>query len=222
MGDPRALRKKYSTPAHMWQGTRIVDEGKLINEYGLKNRREVWRAEAEVKKLREQARALIGQTDERAEARKNLLTQKLAKLGAMKKDGTLEDILAFDIRGILERRIQTLVHKKGMASTPKEARQLLIHGHIAFGGRRHTRPSTLVLSGEENTIVYIGPSRDPKPRKSKTEAAPKEEKPAETAVKEEVKEEKPAEEKKEEPKKEKKEEAKSEKPAEEKKDGEEK
>ncbi len=53
----------------------------------------------------------------------------------------------------MERRLQSLVHRKGLAKSPKQARQLVVHGHIRVGGRRITSPSYLVPVEQEETIV---------------------------------------------------------------------
>ena len=43
MGDPKKQRKKYETPLHPWQGERILAEKKIMEEYGLKNKKEIWK-----------------------------------------------------------------------------------------------------------------------------------------------------------------------------------
>jgi len=171
MGDPKATRKKYTTPAHMWQGTRIADELKLKKDYGLKNNKEIWRAEAFVRNARQQARRLIGKKDDEAEAGKKLLLGRLVRLGIIPKDTTLADILAINVKDVLGRRLQTILREKGIAKTMKEARQMIIHGQVKYGGRKHTIPGTIVPTEFEGTISYTGTSRAPRSPKKKAERA---------------------------------------------------
>ncbi|MFH1450921.1 MAG: 30S ribosomal protein S4 [archaeon] len=167
MGDPKKTRKKYTTPAHMWQGTRIADELKLKKEFGLKNNREVWRANAVVSNVRQQARDLIGKKTEKDEARKKLLLNRLTRLGIISKGATLSDVLAINIKDILNRRLQTILKEKGMAKSAKEARQMIVHGQVKYGGRKHSIPGTIVPVEKEGTVTYIGPSRIPRPPRKK-------------------------------------------------------
>jgi len=44
MGKPKFSRKKYETPSHPWQEDRIKAENELVKKYGLKNKKEVWKA----------------------------------------------------------------------------------------------------------------------------------------------------------------------------------
>jgi len=153
----------------MWQGTRIADELKLKKDFGLKNNREIWRAEAFVRNARQQARKLIGKKNDEAEARKKLLLGRLVRLGIISKDTTLADILAINVKNVLSRRLQTILREKGVAKTLKEARQMIIHGQVKYCGRKHTIPGTIVPTEFENTISYIGPSRATRaPKKKET------------------------------------------------------
>ena len=45
MGQPRKSRKKYNTPPHPWNAERIKNENKLMTKYGLKNKKEIWKAD---------------------------------------------------------------------------------------------------------------------------------------------------------------------------------
>ena len=60
MGHPRKARKKYDTPPHPWNADRIKEENKLLQKYGLKNKKEIWKAETTVKRYRRDARHLLG------------------------------------------------------------------------------------------------------------------------------------------------------------------
>jgi small subunit ribosomal protein S4 len=76
----------------------------------------------------------------------------------IKGDAEIDDILALNTEAILERRLQTLVHRLGLARTPKQARQFITHGHIAIGGKKLTVPGMLVSKQDEMMIDYYGTS----------------------------------------------------------------
>ena len=70
---------------------------------------------------------------------------------------SLDDILSLTVRDFLERRLQTLVFRKGLAKTPKQARQLIVHGFIAVNGIKQVSPGRLVRADEEDKITYYKP-----------------------------------------------------------------
>ncbi len=155
MGDPRKQRKKYETPNHPWQGDRIKAERKLMNEYGLKNKKELWKMSTLLKGIKTQAKSLITREDEQAKKEKELFLNKLSKMGLIKEMNIkLEDILGLDVNAILGRRLQTILHRKGLAKTAKQARQFIIHGHVAIKGSRVDVPSYLVPVEEESAIEF--------------------------------------------------------------------
>lgn len=166
MGDPRTSRKKYETPTHPWQGPRISDEAEIVQKFGLKNKREVWKAETFLRDLREQARnlqAMEGRGNPQAEKETDQLIARLHRLGVLAEDAGLADVLALSVEAILTRRLQTQVYLKGLASTPEQARQLITHGHVAVDGASVSVPSYKVERDEEATISYApnSPYRDP-------------------------------------------------------------
>ncbi len=155
MGKPKFSRKKYETPNHPWKEERITAENELIQKYGLKNKREIWKAETTLRKYRGQARELLaGSEDPQVKKETNQLIQHLTRLNILPLNSTLDDVLALDTEAILARRLQTLAYLKGFAETPKHARQLIGHGHIAIGKRRITVPGYRVTKGEESNIGY--------------------------------------------------------------------
>ncbi|MEM1514241.1 MAG: 30S ribosomal protein S4 [Candidatus Thermoplasmatota archaeon] len=155
MGDPKFPRKKYETPSHPWRAERIEREKEIVQKYGLMKKREIWRAETILRKAREQARKLRAKAGEKqAEKEKEALLKRLYNLGILPENATLEDVLALNVEHILGRRLQTLVYLHGLARTPKQARQLIVHGHIAIDGRKVTIPSYLVRRSEEEKISY--------------------------------------------------------------------
>ncbi|MFQ6075949.1 MAG: 30S ribosomal protein S4 [Candidatus Bathyarchaeia archaeon] len=154
MGDPKRQRKKYEAPRYPWSRDRIEAELKLLGEYGLRNKHELQRHRATLSKYRTMARELLAKTpDERAEMEEQLLG-KLYRLGLIQEGATIDNVFDLSIEDILERRLQTLVLRQGLANTPQQARQLITHRHIHVRGRIVTIPSYTVPRDEESTIVY--------------------------------------------------------------------
>lgn len=153
--------KFYETPNHPFQGERIVREHSLVGQYGLKNKEELWRAESELRSLRREARGLLGRAQgdaERAEVAGAAFLARLRRYGILDEEDGLDDILSLDVTDILERRLQTLVYRKGLANTPKQARQFITHGHVAVGDRRVRTPSYTVEVQQEPEIRFDGQS----------------------------------------------------------------
>jgi len=152
MGDPRKARKIYESPKKPWEKSRLEEERKIVTEYGIRRKKEIRRLETIIRDFRRRARMLIAQKNEKETA---LLLAKVHRMGILaKKDAVLEDILSIELHGILERRLQTLVAKRGLAKTPKQARQFITHGHITVNGQKIISPNYLVTLAEENQIAY--------------------------------------------------------------------
>lgn len=157
MGDQKFPRKKYSTPRHPWEKERIDQEREVLTKYGLKNKRELWKSESMLASFRVQARNLqakLRYQDPNAEKQLRNLVQRLNRYNILGLNATLDDILALKIENILERRLQTMVYRKNLARTQKQARQLITHGHIVVGDRRITLPGLLVEASMESSISY--------------------------------------------------------------------
>ncbi|MEM4703403.1 MAG: 30S ribosomal protein S4 [Candidatus Pacearchaeota archaeon] len=147
MGDPKKQRKKYITPRKMFDPWRIKEEKNLVKKYGLKNRREIWSAEAKIKKIRDQIKKLIVFPERQKEFIKHL-----SDLGLVRENATIDDVLALNKEKILERRLQTLVFNKKLAKTIKQARQMIAHRQIKIKGAVCDSPGRLVRVEEESTI----------------------------------------------------------------------
>jgi len=154
MGDPRKQRKKFAKPPHMWQKDRLDDEKKLVKEYGFRNKEEIWKMKSILKGFFDQTKNLIALTTPQGEKEKKLLLLKLQNMGLTKKASQLEDVLGLGLRDLLERRLQTLVYKKNLADSVKQARQFIVHEHIAIGDKKITAPSYLVSTKEESAITF--------------------------------------------------------------------
>jgi small subunit ribosomal protein S4 len=154
MGDPKKQRKKYETPRFRWRKDILQEELKLIGQYGLRNKHELWRHKTKLSTARGIARSLIGETPEERTKMENELLTRLKKLGILAETSALDNVLDLAIEDLLERRLQTIVFRKGLARTIFQARQLITHGHITIGNRRVTVPSYTVSKTEEEQVMY--------------------------------------------------------------------
>lgn len=146
----RKQKKSYERPFRRWDKATIRDEGRIKSQYGLKNKKEIWKAENVVRSFRSRAKRLFTEDTGRDE-----LFDRLKRLGILSKGSdNLDDVLELKIDDVLERRLQTLVFRKGLAQTPRQARQLVVHKHITVGDRVVNIPSYLVAVKEENDISY--------------------------------------------------------------------
>ena len=154
MGDPKKQRKKFETPRFRWRKDIMQEELKLIGQYGLRNKHELWRHKTTLSKTRGIARSLIGKTPEERVKMENELLTRLKKLGIIDETAVLDNVLDLSIEDLLERRLQTTVFRKGLTRTIFQSRQLITHGHIIIENRRVTVPSYLVSKEEEQKVTY--------------------------------------------------------------------
>lgn len=159
MGYPGKNKKQYEKPVRKFEKTRIEEEVGLLIEYGLRNKRELWKAESRLRRYRRMARDLLALISTRAspelvEQRRRELLDHLNRMGLVGEDADIDDVLALQVGKELERRLQTVVYRKGLARSPKQARQFITHGHIAIGERRVTIPSYRVSREEEGMVRY--------------------------------------------------------------------
>ncbi|HDJ89125.1 MAG TPA: 30S ribosomal protein S4 [Thermoprotei archaeon] len=153
MGDPKKPRKKWEGPTHPWRKDVLLQELELIGKYGLRNKRELWKAKTFLRRIRNQAREIMGLLPEERERRERLLVQRLYRLGLVPSlDVTIDDILRLTVSDVLDRRLQVFVYKKGFAKSLYHARQLIVHGHILVNDHRVTSPGYMVKREEENNI----------------------------------------------------------------------
>ena len=149
--------KFYETPNHPYQGERISEEMGLSGKYGLKNKEELWKAQSELRQFRREARRLIGEAGGDASAASlegEEFLARLKRIGILGDEDSLNDVLALDVTDILERRLQTVVYRKGYANTPEQARQFISHGHIRVDGSQVSIPSYKVEVSEEDTVEF--------------------------------------------------------------------
>ena len=155
MGDPKRQRKKFSKPSHPWQKERILAEKEILKKYGLRRKYEIWKMDSILKKFLNRAKTIIAERTLQSDLEKNQLLNRLHSLGLLKKDARLEDVLNLTLKDILERRLQTLVHKKQLARTVLQARQFITHENVIVSGRKITSPSYLVSAEEEPRINLV-------------------------------------------------------------------
>jgi small subunit ribosomal protein S4 len=137
----------------IWTTDQLSAELYVMGSYGLRNKRELWKAQTEVARIRNQARALLAlSTEARSEKEKRLLNF-LNRLGLVKEGATLDDILNLKAEDLLERRLQTIVMKRSGAKSPYQARQIVSHGHVSIGNRKVNIPGYLVRTEEEPLIM---------------------------------------------------------------------
>lgn len=154
MGDPRKQRKKYRSPSHPWQRLRIEEEKIILRDYGLKNKKEIWRMHSKLKNYAQQAKHLNALSSKESEKERAQLLQKLQKIGLLKPNSRLDDLLILTLKDILERRLQTIVHRKGFSRSVKEARQFITHKHIKVNEHKITSPAYIVKVDEEDKITF--------------------------------------------------------------------
>jgi small subunit ribosomal protein S4 len=154
MGDIKKQKKKYATPMHPWEKERIEAEKIIVFEYGLKNKREIWRANTMLSKFKSQAKKCSAASTPQLELEKRQLLQRLQSLGLIKETGGVDEVLGLNVKDILERRLQTVVFRKSLGKTVNMARQCIVHGHITIRGKKLTVPGYLIKKDEEDKISF--------------------------------------------------------------------
>ncbi len=163
MGYPGKNHKQYQTPKRPFELSRIEEETKLVIEYGLRNKREVWIAKGALRRYRKAAREIIalqsgGAGQEIIERKKAELVGHLNRIGILGENAGIDDVLSVRVEQQLDRRLQSQVYRRGFARSPKQARQFITHGHISINGRRVTIPGYTVSAAEQEQISYAGSS----------------------------------------------------------------
>ena len=158
MGDTRRFKKHFAKPFKPWDEIRIAEEKPLIKDYGLKNKKEIWAAEAMLRTFKAQAKKLIATRGKQAEKEKQQLLARLLSLGLTNQAADLDTVLGLTIKNILDRRLQTLVHNKKLARSIGQARQFIVHEHILVNGKKIAVPSYLVRKNEEEAIAFADES----------------------------------------------------------------
>jgi small subunit ribosomal protein S9e len=132
-------------------------EMKLIGEYGLRNKREIWRIGLTLSKIRRVARELL--TLEEKNTRRlfdgNALIRRLIRIGVLDESkAKLDYVLGLRVEDFLERRLQTLVFKLGLAKSVHHARVLIKQRHIRVGKQVVDIPSFVVRLDSQKHIDF--------------------------------------------------------------------
>ncbi len=188
MGDPKYPRRVWKKPKRPLNYELKMEELKTLGTFGLRTKRELWKAHTELSRVRHQARSLLALRQEVREEKEPILMKSLARIGLVSSDATLDDVLNLNVNDLLSRRLQTIVSKNLGFKTPYQARQAVIHGHIMIGDRKIDIPSYTVTVGEEGSIHFAPESKIPE-MLEKTKSEPETvDIPAEEEVKTPVKE----------------------------------
>ena len=155
MGSAKKIRRKYSRPSHPWQKYRLDAEAIIRKEYGTGSKNEIWKMNSKLKSILKTTKRVYSSKTVQAQKEKDLLLARLKKYGWIAEGQGLDQILSLKLEDIMNRRLQTLVFKKEMALTPKQARQMIVHRHIKVGDCIITSPSYLVPIDEELLIKYV-------------------------------------------------------------------
>ena len=179
MGDPKYPRRDWKKPKRPLNYDLKMEELKTLGTFGLKTKRELWKAHTKLSRLRHQARSLLALREEVRKTKEPVLMSSLARVGLVGENSTLDDVLNLQVTDLLSRRLQTVVHKKLGFKTPYQARQAVIHGHVMIGDRRVNVPSYTVQIKEEVEIHLTSDSSLSKllekTKKEEIEKAPTEE-----------------------------------------------
>ena len=138
--------KQYSRPKRPFDKKRFEEEAEIKKEFGLKNKKEIWKSDAKIKSIREKAKKLISSNEE--EQKK--LFEKLQKIGL--KVNSIADALGLEKKDYLKRRLQTMVFEKKLTPTINTARQKITHKKVLVNGKIIGSPSYIVPVLLENKI----------------------------------------------------------------------
>ncbi|XP_040564678.1 small ribosomal subunit protein uS4 [Lepeophtheirus salmonis] len=154
---PTKRSKVFATPRRPFEKTRLDQELKLIGEYGLRNKREVWRVKYTLAKIRKAARDLLTleEKDPRRLFEGNALLRRLVRVGVLDESHMkLDYVLGLKVEDFLERRLQTQVFKLGLAKSIHHARVLIRQRHIRVRKQVVNVPSFVVRLDSQKHIDF--------------------------------------------------------------------
>ncbi|EJW04476.1 ribosomal protein S4 [Edhazardia aedis USNM 41457] len=158
--------KRSRVPRRPFDRDRLIDEMKLLGTYGLKNKRELWIVQRECDYIKNRARDLLINPDEKVQIiNGRYLLNKLVKLGILEQvDLTnyhaiienLNSVLNLTASDFLERRLQYRVFQMGLAKDVHSARCLIAQKQISVRGNVVNKPAFMVKAEDEAYIeVYV-------------------------------------------------------------------
>ena len=149
----------------------------LIGQYGLKNKKEVWRVQYVLSRIRKAARELLTleENDPRRIFEGQALISRMMRIGVLSKEqNQLDYVLGLTTKQFLERRLQTVVFQSKNASSIHQARALIFQKKIAInkGLRRQVIniPSFIVRKENEGNITKIADKEQDSRTKRRTKA----------------------------------------------------
>jgi len=173
MGDPKYPRKVWRKPKRPLNYELKMDELQTLGTFGLRTKRELWKAHTELSRVRQQARSLLALTQEARAEKEPILLKSLSRIGLVSENASLDDVLNLKPTDLLARRLQTIVSNKLGFKTPYQARQAVIHGHIMVGDRKVDIPSYTVTVAEEDSVKFSPESKIPEMLEKTKAEAPK-------------------------------------------------
>jgi small subunit ribosomal protein S9e len=150
-------RKTYKPPRRPFEKERLDAELKLVGEYGLRCKREIWRVQYALAKLRKAARALLtlDPEDPKRIFEGAALMRRMSRYGLLgDHELELDYVLQLTTQKLLERRLQTKVYKQGLAKSVHHARVLIKQRHIRVGAQLVNVPSFNVRTSSEKHIDF--------------------------------------------------------------------
>ena len=158
MGDTKNFRRGWRKPKRPFNFELKMEELKTLGTFGLKTKRELWKARTELSRVRNQARSLLALRQEVRDREEPILIHSLSRIGLIEQNATLDDVLNLEIDDLLSRRLQTIVMKKFYFKSPYQARQAISHGHVIIGDRVVNIPSYIVKVDEEDKVKLTSES----------------------------------------------------------------
>jgi small subunit ribosomal protein S4 len=154
----------------MHNAQRLAEDNAMLEQYGLKNMKELWKVQTEISRIRGNARQyLTGGPNTEGESKK--LIGRLSRLGIVSAESAIDQVLDLKETAFLDRRLQSVVTRKGLARSMKQSRQLITHGFISINGKKVDRPGLMVSALAESEVGYYKKIEILPPEK-KAEAAP--------------------------------------------------
>merc|ERR1711959_674950 len=153
----RNFSKTSKRPRRSYDKERLDAELKLIGTYGLKNKREIWRVGLVLSKVRAVARQLLTleERDPQRIFQGQALMRRMIRYGILEEDKQrLDYVLALKLEDFMERRLQTLVFKRGLAKSIHHARVLIKQKHIRVGRQIVDVPSFMVRVESQPHIEF--------------------------------------------------------------------
>jgi len=150
--------KTSKTPRKPFDKDRLLNELKIVGTYALRNKREAWRVQLTLAKLRKAARELLTlqESDPRRTFEGDALIRRIIKLGLLKEnERKLDYVLSLTINEFMKRRLQTCVAEgREMAKSLHHARVLIRQRHISVGKQMVDIPSYMVRVSSEQHIQF--------------------------------------------------------------------